>query len=177
MREAQKRTEAQVTNLAEMLTKFTNQVITNPSTSSPPPNPSPLPSQPLPNPKGGINMVQKGEYEESKKARTEWLLELMAEVDKLVGSDDEDWLWDDSDEEDEEGSMKKMRMWKRKLCIATVFEEGKVDKPILLVKCEDPGPCLVTCEVRGVNIMDCLCDPEKWIKKAGGARNGVLEQF
>ncbi|MED6208296.1 hypothetical protein PIB30_043657 [Stylosanthes scabra] len=35
-----------------------------------------------------------------------------------------------------------------KLCLATVFEGEKVHKPILLVKCEDPGPCLVTCEVR-----------------------------
>ncbi|MED6193250.1 hypothetical protein PIB30_017443 [Stylosanthes scabra] len=46
-----------------------------------------------------------------------------------------------------------------KLCLATVFEGEKVHKPILPVKCEDPGPCLVTCEVRGVNIPDCLCDP------------------
>ncbi|MED6213302.1 hypothetical protein PIB30_091856 [Stylosanthes scabra] len=174
MREAQKRTEAQITNLTEMLTKFTIQVITNPSTSSPPPNPSPLPSQPLPNLKGGINMVQKGEEEESKKARTEWLLELMAEVDKLVGSDDEDWLWDDSDEEDEEESdeeeedveeegekeevtrnhEEKSKATEEcgKLCIATVFEEGKVEGPILPIKCEDP-------KVWGVNIMDCLCDP------------------
>ncbi|MED6156314.1 hypothetical protein PIB30_013346 [Stylosanthes scabra] len=40
-----------------------------------------------------------------------------------------------------------------------MFEGEKVDKPILPVKCQDPGPCLVTCEVRGINIPDCLCDP------------------
>ncbi|MED6148208.1 hypothetical protein PIB30_048130 [Stylosanthes scabra] len=69
MREAQKRTEGQLTNLTELLTKFANQATTNPT---PPPNPSPLPSQPLPNPKGGINMVQKRSEEvENKKARIE----------------------------------------------------------------------------------------------------------
>ncbi|MED6208552.1 hypothetical protein PIB30_046267 [Stylosanthes scabra] len=142
-----------------MLTKFTNQVITNPSTSSPRPNPSPLPSQPLPNPKGGIDMVQKGEEEESKKARNELLLELMAE-------DEEDEEESDEEEEDveEEGEKEEVTTNHEeeskateecgKLCITTVFEEGKVDKLILAVKCEDPGSCLVTCDVRGVNIMD-----------------------
>ncbi|MED6115262.1 hypothetical protein PIB30_088746 [Stylosanthes scabra] len=87
-------------HLTNLLTKLTNQVI--PSTSTPPPNPSPLPSQPLPNPKGGINLVKKGDKEkEERRARTEWLLELMAKVDGFVGPDDEDW-WDESDEEDEE---------------------------------------------------------------------------
>ncbi|MED6179402.1 hypothetical protein PIB30_000514 [Stylosanthes scabra] len=99
MREAQKRTEAQITNLTEMLSKFTNQKTTNPST--PPPNQSPLTSQPLPNPKGGLNMVQKRDEEiEKKKARTQWLLDLMAEIDKIGGSDDEGWYFDDSEEED-----------------------------------------------------------------------------
>ncbi|MED6171667.1 hypothetical protein PIB30_042913 [Stylosanthes scabra] len=52
-------------------------------------------------------MVQKRDEEaDKKKARTEWLLELMAEIDKLGGSNDEYWIWDDSNEEDEEGSDK-----------------------------------------------------------------------
>ncbi|MED6179120.1 hypothetical protein PIB30_114191, partial [Stylosanthes scabra] len=46
-----------------------------------------------------------------------------------------------------------------KLCLATVFEGEKVHKSILPVKCEHPGPCLVTCEMRGINIPDCLYDP------------------
>ncbi|MED6175252.1 hypothetical protein PIB30_076647 [Stylosanthes scabra] len=77
--------------LTDLLTKLTNQVL--PSTSTlPPPNPSPLPSQPLPNPKGGINVVKKGDEEkEGRRSRTEWLLELMAGVDGLVDPDDEDW--------------------------------------------------------------------------------------
>ncbi|MED6189677.1 hypothetical protein PIB30_098388 [Stylosanthes scabra] len=102
MRQATKRTEAQISHLTDLLTKLTNQVIPSTSTPPPPPNPSPLPSQPLPNPKGGINMVKKGDEEkEERRARTEWLLELMAKVDGLVDPDDEDW-WDESNEEDEE---------------------------------------------------------------------------
>ncbi|MED6125015.1 hypothetical protein PIB30_064484 [Stylosanthes scabra] len=45
------------------------------------------------------------------------------------------------------------------VCLATIFEGDKVHKPIIPVKCEDPRPCLVTCEVRGINIPDCLRDP------------------
>ncbi|MED6109494.1 hypothetical protein PIB30_034089 [Stylosanthes scabra] len=27
------------------------------------------------------------------------------------------------------------------------------------IKCEDPGPCLVTCKIRGLSILDYLCEP------------------
>ncbi|MED6123910.1 hypothetical protein PIB30_054096 [Stylosanthes scabra] len=81
------------------------------STPPPPPNPSPLPSQPLPNPKGGINVVEKGnEEKEKKKARTEWLIELIAKANEMVESDDEDW-WDESDESDEEDSEDQDEEW------------------------------------------------------------------
>ncbi|MED6211721.1 hypothetical protein PIB30_076371 [Stylosanthes scabra] len=49
-REVAKRTEAQISHLTDLMTKFAIQML--PSTSPPPPNPSHLPSQPLPNPKG-----------------------------------------------------------------------------------------------------------------------------
>ncbi|MED6177105.1 hypothetical protein PIB30_094720 [Stylosanthes scabra] len=82
MRKATKRTEAQISHLTDLLTKLTNQVLPSTSTPPPPPNPSLLPSQPLLNPKGGINVVKKGDEEkEERRARTKWLLELMAEVD------------------------------------------------------------------------------------------------
>ncbi|MED6163933.1 hypothetical protein PIB30_084873 [Stylosanthes scabra] len=85
-----------------------------------PPNPSPLPSQTLPNPKGGINVVKKGDEEkEERRARTEWLLELMAEVDGLVDPDDEDW-WDESDEEDEEDPKEEEKEWE-------IEEENEVE--------------------------------------------------
>ncbi|MED6159567.1 hypothetical protein PIB30_043432 [Stylosanthes scabra] len=169
------------------------------SAPPPPPNPSPLPSQPLPNPKGGINVVEKeNEKKEKRKARTEWLIELIAKANEMVESDDENW-WDESDESDEEDSEDEDEEWEveeenevevevekedvkeevvekeqvnealeeeakiveecGKLCLPTIFEGEKVHKPILPVKCEDPRPCLVTCEVRGISIPDCLCDP------------------
>ncbi|MED6156315.1 hypothetical protein PIB30_013347 [Stylosanthes scabra] len=100
MREVAKRTEAQISHLTDLMTKFANQMLPSTSTPPPPPNPSPLPSQPLPNPKEGINMVEKGENEkEKKKARTEWLIELIAKANAMVESDDEDW-WDESEESD-----------------------------------------------------------------------------
>ncbi|MED6108110.1 hypothetical protein PIB30_020380 [Stylosanthes scabra] len=100
MREVAKRTEAQISHLTDLITKFATQML--PSTSTPPPpNPSPLPSQPLPNPKGGINVVEKGdEKKEKKDARTEWLIDLIAKANAMVESDDEDW-WDESEESDD----------------------------------------------------------------------------
>ncbi|MED6185771.1 hypothetical protein PIB30_060331 [Stylosanthes scabra] len=202
MKEVAKRTEAQISHITDLMTKFANQMLPSTSTPPPPPNPSPLPSQPLPNPKEGINVVEKGsEEKEKRKARTEWLIELIAKANEMVESDDEDW-WDESDESDEsdeedsededeeweveeenkvEVEVEKEDMIKEvvekeqvnealeeeakiveecgKLCLATIFEGEKVHKSILPVKCEDPRPCLVTCEERGINIPDCLCDP------------------
>ncbi|MED6219063.1 hypothetical protein PIB30_032429 [Stylosanthes scabra] len=196
MREVAKRTEAQISHLTDLVTKFASQVLPSNSTPPPPPNPSHLPSQPLPNPKRGINVVEKGDEEkEKRKARTEWLMELLAKANDMVDPDNEDW-WDKSDEENEEDSEDEDEEWEvekeedevelkvekedvikevvekeqvnetlveedkivddcGKLCLATIFEGDKVHKPILSVKSEDPGPCLVTCEVRGINIPDC----------------------
>ncbi|MED6189561.1 hypothetical protein PIB30_097199 [Stylosanthes scabra] len=53
LREAHKSTEARLNNLTELLHKFARQMEVN---NQPPSNSNPLPSQPLPNPKGGINM-------------------------------------------------------------------------------------------------------------------------
>ncbi|MED6164382.1 hypothetical protein PIB30_089456 [Stylosanthes scabra] len=191
-KEIAKRTEAQISHLTDLVTKFANQVLPSTSTPPPPPNPSPLPSQPLPNPKRGINVVEKGDEEkEKRKARTEWLLELLAKANDMVDLDDEDW-WDESDEDDEEDSKDEDEEWEieeedevelkvekedvikevvekeqtdetpsekdiivedcGKLCLATIFEGDEGHKPILPVKSEDLGLCLVTCEVRGINI-------------------------
>ncbi|MED6127677.1 hypothetical protein PIB30_090324 [Stylosanthes scabra] len=101
MREVAKRTEAQISHLTDLMTKFANQMLPSTSTPPPPSNPSPLPSQPHPNPKGEINVVEKGnEEKENKKARTEWLMELIAKANEMVESDDEDW-WEESEESDE----------------------------------------------------------------------------
>ncbi|MED6114549.1 hypothetical protein PIB30_081326 [Stylosanthes scabra] len=142
MREVAKRTEAQISHLTDLMTKFATQMLPSTSTPPPPPNPSPLLSQPLPNPKGGINVVEKGdEKKEKKDARTEWLIELIAKANAMVESDDEE-------EQVKEASKEEVEVVEEygKLCLATVFEGEKAHKPILPVKCKDPGPCLVTCE-------------------------------
>ncbi|MED6150507.1 hypothetical protein PIB30_072974 [Stylosanthes scabra] len=43
--------------------------------------------------------------------------------------------------------------------IAIIFRGNKVKETEIPVKCEDPGPCLATCKIRGVDIPECLCDP------------------
>ncbi|MED6114375.1 hypothetical protein PIB30_079652 [Stylosanthes scabra] len=122
MREVAKRTEAQIYHLADLMTKFATQMPLSTSTPPPPPNPSPLPSQHLPNPKGGINVVEKAiEKKEKKDARTEWLIELIAKANAMVESDDED-CWnesEESDESDEEDSEEEEEEWE-------VEEEGKL---------------------------------------------------
>ncbi|MED6113783.1 hypothetical protein PIB30_074061 [Stylosanthes scabra] len=159
LREAQKRIETQLSNITDLITKFTNQVAINPQPPSQPSNSSLLPSQPLLNPKGGINMVHnkgtKDEEEDEKEDEEEeeeddWLYELLAELENSDNSDDEeDFEEDDTKKEDEEGTF----------FVATVYGKDKVVKEEMLVKCEDPGPCLVTCKIRGVKISDCMCDP------------------
>ncbi|MED6197410.1 hypothetical protein PIB30_056292 [Stylosanthes scabra] len=105
------------------MTKFAIQMLPSTSTPPPPPNPSHLPSQPLPNPKGGINVVEKGdEKKEKKDARTEWLIELIAKANAMVESDDDDW-WDESEELDdseEEESEEEEEEWE-------VEEESKAE--------------------------------------------------
>ncbi|MED6212230.1 hypothetical protein PIB30_081269 [Stylosanthes scabra] len=132
MRKAQRRTESQITHLTKLLTKVANQVAVNSTTSSPPPNPNPLPSQPLPNPKGGINMVQKWEKEENKK-------KTRGEEEDEKEEVNEGEAKEESEAEEEEETF----------FVAMMFEKSKVDKLEIPPKCEDPGPCLVTCEIRG----------------------------
>ncbi|MED6128198.1 hypothetical protein PIB30_095265 [Stylosanthes scabra] len=43
--------------------------------------------------------------------------------------------------------------------IATIFRRNEVKETEMLVKCEDPSPCLVTSKIRGLDIPECLCYP------------------
>ncbi|MED6124103.1 hypothetical protein PIB30_055956 [Stylosanthes scabra] len=145
MRESQKRIESQLNHLTEMLQKFTSQQV-----QPQPPAPSSLPSQPLPNQKGSIIVVcSKGINEdENEDEDVEWLYELLA---KLADLDDEedDESEEESDEEDE---------MKATFFIATFFNDKEIKEEVP-VKCNDPGPCLVTCKIKGVEVRECLCDP------------------
>ncbi|MED6109490.1 hypothetical protein PIB30_034085 [Stylosanthes scabra] len=144
MKENQKRLDSQLSHITELLHKFTNQPTTNPQPQ--PSTSSPLPSQPLPNPKGGINIVHnENDEEEDEKDDDEWLYGLLAE---LEDSDD------DSDDEEVEEESKGETFF-----IATIFRGNEVKETEMPIKCEDPGPCLVTSKIRGVDIPECLCDP------------------
>ncbi|MED6116074.1 hypothetical protein PIB30_096670 [Stylosanthes scabra] len=171
IREARKRTESQLNHLTKLLQKFANQPTINPQAQAQPSAPSPLPSQPLPNPKGGINAVHvdidnEGEDEEGE---NDWLYELLAELANSDESDDEEEdESEDEDEEEEEFESDTEEKEKEKVndgsnkgktfFIATLFSEGKTMKEEIPIKCEDPGPCLVIYKIRGLSILDCLCD-------------------
>ncbi|MED6129007.1 hypothetical protein PIB30_103520, partial [Stylosanthes scabra] len=180
IREAQKRTESQLTQLTEMLQRITSQ-----PTQIQSPSPIPLPSQPLPNPKGGINVFHNKEAEgekdedENKEGSVNWWYNLLAQ---LVDSDDEEdeESEDESEEEDEDESAKEDSedesaeeedqteekksedeeegCNKRTSFIATLLNNKEIKEEVP-VKCEDPGPCLVTCKIKGVEVRECLCDP------------------
>ncbi|MED6184261.1 hypothetical protein PIB30_045782 [Stylosanthes scabra] len=176
MREAQKRTESQLNHLAELLQKIANQSPVNPQVQAQPLVPSPLPSQPLPNPKGGINAVQvemdneEEDEAEDEEGENDWLYELLKELENSNEFDDEEEdenieeeSEEESDEEEEESELAEEedindRDKGKIFFINTLFKEKKNEEEIP-IKCEDPGPCLVTCKIRGVSIPDCLCDP------------------
>ncbi|MED6140048.1 hypothetical protein PIB30_089473 [Stylosanthes scabra] len=175
MREAQKRTESQLNHLAELLLKIANQSPVNLQAQAQPSALSPLPSQPLPNPKGGINTAQveidnEGEDEaEDEEGENDWLYELLKELansDECDNEEEDENIEEESEEESDEEEESELAEEedindrdKRKIFfINTLFKEKKSEEEIP-IKCEDPGPCLVTCKIRGVSILDCLCDP------------------
>ncbi|MED6154086.1 hypothetical protein PIB30_108612 [Stylosanthes scabra] len=153
--------------------------------SQPPSSSNPLPSQPLPNPKGGINVVQttsdkdaiikeeEDDEEDEDEEDDDWLYDLLA---KLAGvdSDSEDEYEDikeeETTEEDEEEEMIKSTEEateeeigspdkEYEFFIATVYG-GNEEKPEdLRGKCVDPGPCFVTCKFGKEYVPDCLVIP------------------
>ncbi|MED6217051.1 hypothetical protein PIB30_014036 [Stylosanthes scabra] len=48
---------------------------------------------------------------------------------------------------------------KRTFSIATIFNKREIEEKIL-VKCQDPCPCQITCRIKNVIIRECVCDPE-----------------
>ncbi|MED6186382.1 hypothetical protein PIB30_066123 [Stylosanthes scabra] len=147
MKETQKRFESQLSHITELVHKFTNQPTINPQ--SQPSTSSPLPSQPLPNPKGGINMVhnevvQEDEEEEDgeEEGEDDWLYELLAKLASSDESDDEEEV-----EEEEEEEVVEKQDEEETFFIATTFGGSKKVEHEIPIKCEDPGPCLVTCKI------------------------------
>ncbi|MED6148831.1 hypothetical protein PIB30_056708 [Stylosanthes scabra] len=84
---------------------------------------------------------------------------------------------DYKEEESEEGELteewgndtKTQNPQREMLSINTIFDK-KEDGEELPIKCEDPGPCLVTCRIKGFEIPGCLCDPGAFMKPPPGER-------
>ncbi|MED6169670.1 hypothetical protein PIB30_023386 [Stylosanthes scabra] len=109
----------------------------------------------------GVKEVKEDENEkDDEEEKDDWLYDLLAE---LANSDDEDDVEEEevNEKEDEEETF----------FIGTLYGGGKVMKEDMHVKCEDPSPCLVTCKIRGVEILDCMCN-----LVACGMRN-IIEVF
>ncbi|MED6165151.1 hypothetical protein PIB30_096817, partial [Stylosanthes scabra] len=84
----------------------------------------------------------------------DWLHELLAKLASSNESDDEEEVEEELEEEVVEKKDEEETFF-----IATIFSGNKKVEEEIPVKCEDLGPCLVTCKIRGVDILDCLCDP------------------
>ncbi|MED6187635.1 hypothetical protein PIB30_078227 [Stylosanthes scabra] len=157
MKENQKRLDSQLSHIIELLHKFTNQPTTNPQPQ--PSTSSPLPSQPLPNPKGGINMVHnENDEEEDEEDDDEWLYGLLAELEDSDDDSDDEEFEEEPEKEVEDEEVEEEPKGET-FFIATIFRRNEVKETEMPVKCEDPGPCLVTSKIRGVDIPECLCDP------------------
>ncbi|MED6219021.1 hypothetical protein PIB30_031933 [Stylosanthes scabra] len=150
-----------------------------PQHKPPPAIPCPLPSQPLPNPKGGLNAINDKPESEKEAGDTDseeaeqQLYELLIDVTGSKDEEDEDIgeILDfceefDSDYKEEESEKKKLADgWgietethsdqEEMLSINTIFNK-KEDEEELPTKCEDPGPCLVTYKIKGFEIPSCL---------------------
>ncbi|MED6140444.1 hypothetical protein PIB30_093295 [Stylosanthes scabra] len=138
MKENHKRFESQLSHITELLHKFTNQPITNPQPQ--PFTSSPLPSQPLPNPKGGINMVHnETDEEEEEEDDEEWLYELLAELADSDDSDDEEVEEEPEREVDDEVVEEETKG--ETFFIATIFRGNEVKATEM--------PCLVASKIRG----------------------------
>ncbi|MED6223326.1 hypothetical protein PIB30_072902 [Stylosanthes scabra] len=141
MRETQKRFESQLSHITDLLHKFTNQPTINPQ--SQPSTSSLLPSQPLLNPKGGINMVhnevaqEEEEEDEEEEGEDDELYELLAEFASSDESDDEEKV-----EEEEEEEIVEKQDEEETFFIATTFCGGKKVEHEIPIKCEDPVLCL-----------------------------------
>ncbi|KAL4306638.1 hypothetical protein AHAS_Ahas16G0198300 [Arachis hypogaea] len=165
---------AQLSNIQELLSRM---ALPSSNNSNQPSNSSNLPSQPLPNPKDGLNAItlRSGTTLEEIPPR---VIEDIHEEEVVVEAPNEEEEVDKRHEE-EEASLKKSKRKAKKtpefdLNILQVFKKvedriGELEtlslgssisslmKPIP-EKCGDPGPCLVSCHIGGRTFHDCMCD-------------------
>ncbi|MED6189591.1 hypothetical protein PIB30_097560 [Stylosanthes scabra] len=135
--------------------------------SSQPSSSTQLPSQPLPNPKGSINVVQtneageteedEDEEDEEEEDDDEWLYELLVKLARESSNSKEEGEEAEVDEVAnavETSSQDK----EEEYFIATVYGGIEAIPEELPEKCADPGPCFVTCRIGKEEVSDHLCD-------------------
>ncbi|MED6161547.1 hypothetical protein PIB30_061848 [Stylosanthes scabra] len=93
------------------------------------------------------------EEDEEEEGEDDWLYELLAELASSVESDDEEEV-----EEEIEKEVVEKKDEEETFFIATIFSGNKKVEEVIPSKCEDPGPYLVKCKIRGVDTLECLCD-------------------
>ncbi|MED6132347.1 hypothetical protein PIB30_018185 [Stylosanthes scabra] len=177
MMEMQNRIAIRLNQIAEMLQKSTSQQI-QPQPQAP--IPDPLPPQSLQITKGFLNAIHdevrsEDESEDTDNEEAEQhLYELLLKMAESKGGRDvdseelmdfceeygSDYKEDETDQEreTEDEWKKETQSDEEKICI-NIISDMRKDKEELPAKHEDPGACLVTCKIRGVDIHECLCDP------------------
>ncbi|MED6114426.1 hypothetical protein PIB30_080120 [Stylosanthes scabra] len=113
--------------------------------------------------------------EEEEEDEDDWLYELLTELAESDDSDDEEVKEEPEKEVDNEVVEEETNG--ETFFIATIFRGNKVEETKIPVKCEDPGPCLVTCKIdeevfgdkihakKGI-LINTFPNKEKWMKES-----------
>ncbi|MED6210313.1 hypothetical protein PIB30_062933 [Stylosanthes scabra] len=104
--------------------------------------------------------------EEDEEDDNEWLYGLLAELEDFDDDSDDEEVEEEPEREVDDEEVEEEPKGEI-FFIATIFRGNEVKEPEMSVKCEDPGPCLVTSKIRGVDIPECLCDPGACGDKGG----------
>ncbi|MED6199150.1 hypothetical protein PIB30_073243 [Stylosanthes scabra] len=126
-----------------------------------------------------LSKEEKKDEDKNKEGSVSWWYNLLAQLVDIDNEEDEE-SEDESEEKDEDESAEEdgedesagkedqteeeeredeEEVYnERTSFIATLFNNKEIKEEVP-VKCEDPGPCLVTCRIKGVEVRECPCDP------------------
>ncbi|MED6149769.1 hypothetical protein PIB30_065745 [Stylosanthes scabra] len=97
---------------------------------------------------------------EEEEENGDWLYDLLVELyeaQEREKESDDSQSEEESDVEDEIEEVETDTEADKTFFIATLFNNKRVKEEIP-AKCEDPGPCLVTCRIKHAVVRECLCD-------------------
>ncbi|MED6181327.1 hypothetical protein PIB30_018265 [Stylosanthes scabra] len=101
-----------------------------------------------------------GEESEDEEENEDWLYDLLFELYEAQEREKESGDSQSKEESDVENEIEEVEtddQHDKPFFIATLFNNKRVKEEIP-AKCEDPGPCLVTCKIKHVIVRECLCD-------------------